>query len=255
MTVAGLVRALQAQAREEKAAVLQRFFQTGPGEYAEGDRFLGVMVPQIRRLVPQGDDLPRKDIERLIRSPFHEVRLLGLLILVRRFARADDRERTAIYRLYLANTTWINNWDLVDLSAEHIVGAFLCRRSRAPLRRLIRSRLLWERRIALLATFHFIRRGEFGETLGLVEAVLRDREPLIHKAAGWMLREIGKRDPAREERFLARHLPALPRTTLRYAIERFPPARRAAYLSGATPTLDAPGRRKGYSATPRGRRP
>ena len=232
MTVSELVRALRAQASEEKAVVLRRFFKTGPGEYAEGDRFLGVMVPQIRRLVPHGDGLSLKSVERLIRSPFHEVRLLGLLILVRRYRAAADAERKAIYRLYLRNTAWINNWDLVDLSAESIVGAFLFYRSRTPLRRLAGSRRLWERRVALLATFHFIKHGEFDETFNLIETLMDDREPLIHKAAGWMLREIGKRDQAREESFLRRHLPALPRTTLRYAIERFPPARRAAYLSG-----------------------
>jgi len=148
MTVAKLIDALKAQAREEKAVVLRRFFKTGPGEYAEGDRFLGVMVPQIRQFVRQGDDLPLQEVERLVRSPFHEVRLLGLLMLVRRFRTADVGAQEAIYRLYLRNTAWINNWDLVDLSAEHIVGGFLFSHSRAPLRRLARSRLLWERRIA-----------------------------------------------------------------------------------------------------------
>ena len=153
-------------------------------------------------------------------------------ILVRRFRTADAGVQEAMYRLYLRNTAWINNWDLVDLSAEHIVGGFLFSRSRAPLRRLARSRLLWERRIALLATFHFIRRGQFDDTFRLVESLLGDREPLIHKAMGWMLREIGKRDQGREEAFLRKHLPALPRTTLRYAIERFPPDLRLAYMTG-----------------------
>ncbi|MCX5900331.1 MAG: DNA alkylation repair protein, partial [Proteobacteria bacterium] len=170
--------------------------------------------------------------ERLLHAAHHEDRMLGLLFLVARFERGGAEVRRRIYRLYLDSTCCINNWDLVDVTAPHIVGAYLFDRNRAPLRRLARSALLWERRIAIVATFYFIRRNQFDDTLTLAEMLLGDRHDLMHKAVGWMLREVGKRDLAAEEGFLQKHCGHMPRTMLRYAIERFDPDKRAAYLAG-----------------------
>jgi len=216
----------------EQAAFLRRFFKTGPGEYGEGDIFRGIRVPPLRKLAVRYGGACFPAIKALLGSPFHEDRLLALLILVRRFSQGDDAVRKRIYRLYLDNTGRINNWDLVDASAEHIVGAFLLDRSREPLYRLAVSSSLWERRIAVTATFHFIRRGDFADTLRIAEMLLLDREDLIHKATGWMLREVGKRDPEREKSFLKTHCRRMPRVMLRYAIEKFPEPERRRYLTG-----------------------
>jgi 3-methyladenine DNA glycosylase AlkD len=222
------------------ARFLQRYFKTGPGQYGEGDIFRGIRVPVLRKLARANRDLPPEQAKQLLHSPYHEDRLLALLILVDSFSRADEEGKSAIYRLYLGNTRFINNWDLVDLSAGQIVGAYLWDKSRAPLDRLARSRSLWERRVAVLATSHFIRHGEFDTTLRIAGMLLDDREDLIHKAVGWMLREVGKRDPACEESFLRVHCRQMPRTMLRYAIERFPEELRRSYLQGSVPP-DAPG--------------
>jgi 3-methyladenine DNA glycosylase AlkD len=216
----------------DDALFLQRYFKTGVGQYGEGDLFRGIRVPVLRRLSKSYKDIPLDLVEQLLRSPYHEDRLLALLILVNQFARADEAGRSLIYRLYLDHTRFINNWDLVDVSAEHIVGAYLCDRDRAPLHQLARSSSIWERRIAIMATFHFIKRGEFGETLGLAGMLLADKEDLIHKAVGWMLREVGKRQMQTEETFLRVHCREMPRTMLRYAIERFPEEERQSYLKG-----------------------
>jgi 3-methyladenine DNA glycosylase AlkD len=229
-------REIEARLRElgdpATAKVLQGFFKTGPGGYGEGDVFLGIKVPALRRLAREYQDLPLAEARTLLGSAYHEARLLALLILVRAFTRGDVKTQKTIYDHYLGCTDRVNNWDLVDASAEHIVGAYLRQRSRRPLYRLARSASVWERRVALLATFHYIKRGESGETLKLAELLLGDGHDLIHKAVGWMLREVGKRDPAALEAFLARHCRAMPRTMLRYAIERFPDARRRQYLKG-----------------------
>lgn len=214
------------------AAVSSRFFKTGPGEYGEGDRFRGIRVPVLRGLAREYQTISPPEAGRLLRSPFHEDRLLALLLLVRLYARGDGAAREKIYRLYLKNTRFINNWDLVDSSAEHIVGAHLRGRARGPLLRLAKSADLWERRIAVLATFHFIKRGEFGATLDIARVLLSDPEDLIHKATGWMLREVGRRDPEAEEGFLKEHRGRMPRTMLRYAIEKFPEEKRRRYLKG-----------------------
>jgi 3-methyladenine DNA glycosylase AlkD len=210
---------------------VQRFFKTGAGEYGEGDRFLGVTAPDLRTVAREFRSLSLADLRRLLASRWHEERLVALVILVDRYPRAGEAERKAIYRLYIASTDRINNWDLVDASAPQIVGAHLAKRSRAPLYRLVKSKSVWERRIAIMATFHFIRLGEFDDSLALTAALLDDKHDLIHKAAGWMLREIGKRDRAVEEAFLRKHAAKMPRTMLRYAIERFPPTVRRRYLS------------------------
>jgi 3-methyladenine DNA glycosylase AlkD len=219
-------------ADREKARILQGFFKTGPGEYGAGDVFLGVTVPPLRRLSRQGDRLCLRDILLLLRSPVHEERLLALLILTRRFQTGDDTEQERIHHLYLANTRFINNWDLVDLTAPNIVGAFLLRRSRRPLHALARSADLWERRIAMVATHRFIRENDFADAFRVARILRADSHDLIHKAVGWMLREIGKRDLAAEERFLRPLYRTLPRTMLRYAIERFPEPKRQRYLKG-----------------------
>jgi 3-methyladenine DNA glycosylase AlkD len=223
------VRALESPADAE---FLQRFFKTGPGEYGEGDRFAGIRVPALRSLARKHAGLSLDETAELLRSPVHEERMLALLLLVHRYQRGHAGEREAVYRAYLASTRHINNWDLVDASAEHIVGAELVDRDRAPLLALARSEVVWERRIAIVATFHFIKRGELGPTLRVAELLLGDRHDLIHKAVGWMLREVGKRDPPAEEAFLRAHYRQMPRTMLRYAIERFPEELRKRYLRG-----------------------
>ena len=210
----------------------QRFFKTGKGEYGEGDRFLGIRVPMLRSHLRQYHDVEATEVLKLLASDYHEERLFALLWLVARFQRAGESERGWIYRQYLAHTQYINNWDLVDSSADKIVGAYLQRRSRKPLYRLARSKSLWERRIAIIATFDFIRRNDFEDTLALCELLLGDSHDLIHKAAGWMLREIGKRDIEIEKTFLDRYCALMPRTMLRYAIERLPQVDRRSYLEG-----------------------
>lgn len=216
----------------EQAAISRRFFKTGPGEYGEGDIFIGIKVPVLRKLVKEYPDLSLKDVKTLLRSKYHEERLLALLILVSKFKKGDVSTRQEIYDLYLKNTSSVNNWDLVDLSAHYIVGPFLTNKSRAPLYRLAKSKSLWQRRIAIMSTFHFIKKGEFSETLKIAEMLLADREDLIHKAVGWMLREIGKRRLQSEETFLKKHYQKMPRTMLRYAIEKFPEPKRKRYLKG-----------------------
>ena len=223
---------LQALAEPERVPVLRRFFRTGPGQYAEGDRFLGLRTATLRKLVRELREMPLEEMLVLLRSPWHEARLGALLLMVDLYARSDAPTRERVFRAYLANAARVNNWDLVDASAEHIVGAHLLERDRALLGRLARSPLLWERRIAVLASFHFIKKGDPSTTLELAELLLEDREDLIHKAVGWMLREVGKRDRAALERFLARHAREMPRTMLRYAIERFEPEARRRWLAG-----------------------
>lgn len=218
-------------ASPEKAAIARRFFKTGPGEYGEGDEFIGLTVPQTRSLVESCDGLADYDILSLLRSPIHEERLLALLCLVRRFERGDENARKRVFDLYLKNTRWVNNWDLVDTSAPHVVGRWLLARDRALLRRLAKSSSLWERRIAILATQTFIRHGEFGDTLDIVKSLLPDSHDLIRKACGWMLREIGNRDTALLATFLEKHASTMPRTMLRYAIEKLPEKQRKAWLA------------------------
>jgi len=217
---------------EERAKILQRFFKTGPGEYGEGDQFLGIRVPVLRKLAKEFRHIKAGEVKKLLRSPFHEERLLALLILVLKYSKGNEAARKRIYDLYMGHTDFINNWDLVDASAEHIVGAFLMDRSKQPLYRLSKSDHLWERRISIMATFHYIKQGEFSETLKISEMLISDPEDLIHKAVGWMLREIGKRELELEETFLKKHYTKMPRTMLRYAIEKFPEPKRQRYLKG-----------------------
>jgi 3-methyladenine DNA glycosylase AlkD len=228
---AAILRRLRSLGNPESAKILQGFFKTGPGEYGEGDVFLGLRVPETRRLAKEFRDAAGlADIKELLQSELHEARLFALMLLVEQFQRGDEPKRREIYDLYLASTNRINNWDLVDVSAAPIVGGWLFARSRAPLHRLAKSKSLWERRISVIATLHFIRQGDFADTLKICELLLDDEQDLMHKACGWMLRETGKRDVKTLERFLDRHAAAMPRTMLRYAIERFPEPRRQHYL-------------------------
>lgn len=228
--LAELRQRLRSLAEPERAAGAQRFFKTGPGEYGEGDVFLGVRVPETRKLAKAYDGLPLDDIETLLHSPIHEERLLALLLFVQAYSKGNDVQKKDIYRRYLANTAHINGWDLVDTSAPQIVGGQLLDKPRAPLYRLAKSKSLWERRIAVLATFHFVRHNDFTDTFGLAERLLNDREDLIHKAVGWMLREIGKRDKPALKSFLDKHVAEMPRAMLRYTIEHFPEHERRRYL-------------------------
>ncbi len=232
MTLAELQQTLDELADPIDAAQLARYFQTGPGGYAEGDRFRGIRVPVLRRLAKQHRGLDLPSVRQLLRSGHHEDRLLALLILVEQYRRGDAEQRAAIYSLYLAHTAYINNWDLVDTSAGHIVGAHLFPDLLPFLTGLAGSESVWERRIAIMATSYAIGQGDFTPTLTLAAQLLHDPHDLIHKAVGWMLREVGNRDRAAEEAFLQQHYRAMPRTMLRYAIEKFPEDRRQAYLRG-----------------------
>lgn len=225
-----MLRALRAVSDPARVPGLQRFFRTGPGEYGEGDRFIGVTVPAVRVLCKRFKGASLESIDALLQSPVHEARLLALLLLGQAFRTADESGRRRIYRLYLSRTPFINSWDLVDTSAPHIVGAWLSERSRAPLRRLARSKLVWDRRISIIATQYFIRRQDLDETFALADILLNDPHDLLHKAVGWMLREAGNRDPAAARRFLATRHTRMPRTMLRYAIEKYPEPERRRYL-------------------------
>ena len=230
-----LRKTLRFQADPKKAEISKRFFKTGKGAYAQGDRFLGVTVPQQRRIAKQFPDLTFKDLSVLLNSPIHEERLTAILILVEQFKNGNKLKRKAVYEFYLKKAARINNWDLVDVSAYHIVGAYLDGKYMAVLTRLAHSKILWKRRIAIVATFYDIQKGRSQPTLMLAEIFLKDKEDLMHKATGWMLREVGKRVSSQIlEDFLCRFYKRMPRTMLRYSIERLPPHRRKVYLSRET---------------------
>lgn len=221
---------LKKLANPKQAKILMQFFKIGKGEYGEGDIFLGIKVPVQRQVVKKYQDLPLKDVQQLLNSKIHEHRLVGVLILVRQFMKGDEKQRGVIYKIYLKNTRRINNWDLVDLSAPNIVGTYLLDKPRKILYQLAKSKNLWERRIGIMATFIFIRNNDFKDTLAISKILLNDPHDLIHKAVGWMLRELGKRDQVIEEKFLKEHFQKMPRTMLRYAIEKFPEKKRQGYL-------------------------
>ncbi len=216
-------RAIQKARNPKKASTLQRFFKTGPGEYGEGDIFFGLTVPVSRRIAKTYRTLGFPGIRKLLASPVHEKRLIALLILVDRYQHGDAQTQKAVFDFYIKHLSRVNNWDLVDTSADKIIGAQLFKSSSAPLLTFARSKSLWERRIAILSTFYFIRQNMFEPTLAIVEFLLQDTHDLIHKACGWMLREVGKRDKSVALDFLREHKDQMPRTMLRYAIERFTP--------------------------------
>jgi len=232
MSLATIRAELRTHADPKRAAFVQGYFKTGPGEYGEGDKFLGIAVPVLRRLARAHRDARMADVRALLRSKWHEERGLALLILVERYRRASPRDRQEIHDLYLANTAHINNWDLVDCSAEFVVGGQLDDSGMRLLERLARSSSLWERRIAIISTRRWIKEGRFEPTLRIARMLLEDPHDLIHKATGWMLREVADRDRATAESFLREHLAKMPRTMLRYAIEKFPEGARKRYLAG-----------------------
>ncbi|MBC7966745.1 MAG: DNA alkylation repair protein [Fuerstia sp.] len=222
---------LQSLASATVAASSVRFFKTGPGQYGEGDLFIGVRVPVLRKMAREFRDLPLQEVDVLLCSAIHEERLLAILILTQSLARCDAEHRKRVYDFYMSRIEHVNNWDLVDTSAPAIVGGHLRDKSRKPLMRLAKSTSLWKRRIAIVATQHFIRLGEFDDTLSISRVLLLDNEDLIHKAVGWMLREVGERDAAPLVRFLDEHASVMPRTMLRYAIEHFSSPQRKAWLA------------------------
>lgn len=223
---------LKKLANPQKAMGVARFFKTGKGEYGEGDVFLGVTVPETRAVAKTYKDLSIIEIKKILQSKIHEERLLALVILVNQFKKANEGKQKEIFDLYVANTKYINNWDLVDLSAEHIVGGYLLNTSKNILKKLAQSKSIWERRIAIMATFHFIKQKQHEQTFIIAKILLQDDHDLIHKAVGWMLREVGKRiSESIEETFLQQYYQQMPRTMLRYAIERFDEKKRKKYLT------------------------
>jgi len=227
-----LKKELKIIANPKKAKLLSGYFKTGKGEYGEGDVFLGITVPLSRQLARKYKDLNFSEITELLQSKFHEERLIALLILVHNFSLKNAKNKKEIYEFYLKNTSHINNWDLVDLSSHEIVGGYLLDKNAEILMKLAKSKNIWERRIAVISTFEFIRNNRFEESLKLAEMLLQDEHDLMHKAVGWMLREIGKRELETEIKFLDKHCKEMPRTMLRYAIEKFPEKIRKAYLKG-----------------------
>lgn len=225
------IQELSTLADSNRIPQLQRFFKTAPGEYAHGDKFIGITVPNIRKIATKFELLPINEIKNLIQSPIHEHRLLALIILIKQYAKCSQTAQTQHYEFYLNNTQFINNWDLVDTSAPHIIGAYLNNKDHNKLYQLAKSSSLWERRIAIIATFYFIRNNKFNTSLHISKILLNDHHDLIHKAVGWMLREIGKRNLAAETQFLDQHASNMPRTMLRYAIERFSKNKRQHYLN------------------------
>lgn len=232
MTATQAKKALKEYASPARAKALQRFFKTAKGEYGYGDIFIGVTVPQTRLVAKKFVELPLKEVKKLLSSRIHEERLLALIILVVQFAKASEEQKLKIFRIYLSLRKHINNWDLVDISAHKIIGPYLKTRNRAVLYELAVSKSIWDKRIAILATFHFIRNRDFADTTRLAKQYLNEEHDLMHKATGWMLREMGKVDLKALERFLKANYKAMPRTMLRYAIERLPERRRKAYLAG-----------------------
>lgn len=211
----------------ERAKNLAWFFKTGKGEYGYGDKFIGLKVPQIRELAKKYKDINIVDIESLVHSPIHEERMLALIIMTKRYLKEKDK----FYKLYIKNRKYINNWDLVDITCPRIVGDYLLNKPRDTLYKFARSKNLWEKRISIIATATFIQQKDFADTLKISEILLNDKHDLIHKAVGWMLREVGKRDKKTEEAFLQKHHQKMPRTMLRYAIEKFPENERKIFLS------------------------
>jgi len=230
-TASSVRKALRTVANPVRAKGTSAFFKCGPGQYGEGDVFIGVDLPTQRRIAKAHGDVPLSELAVLMASPIHEDRLTALIILVGQYKRGDAKHRLACFKFYLKHLSRVNNWDLVDTSADRIVGAQLLEGDRRLLNRLAKSKDLWERRVAIIATFEFIRAGESKDTFRLALALANDEEDLIHKAVGWMLREVGKRvDEDVLRAFLRKHAGALPRTTLRYAIERFPEKERKVWL-------------------------
>lgn len=234
MSLNKIKKELKQLSNPKKAEQAMRFFKTGKGEYAEGDRFIGIGSPMQRKTAKENIETKLEDVQELLNSEIHEYRQTALLILVYKFQnkKTPKSEKEKIYKLYLKNTKKINNWDLVDVSAPHVPGAYLLNKDRKILYKLAKSNNLWEKRIAIISTFAFIRNNQFEDTLKISEILLNDEHDLMHKAVGWMLREVGNRDLKTEEKFLKKHYKKMPRTMLRYAIEKFEENKRQKYLKG-----------------------
>ena len=222
-------RRIKKESNKQQAKSLQWFFKTGAGEYGEGDVFAGIKMPLQRKIAKEFKDLNYRDIRELVGSKIHEERMIGLLILQGKYEKGDENEKEKIYKFYIRNRKGINNWDLVDISAPKIIGEHLLNRDKKLLYKFAHSKKLWERRIAILSTFTFIRAGKFENTFKISDILLNDDQDLIHKAVGWMLREIGKKDLKAEEKFLKQRYKKMPRTMLRYAIEKFPEVKKNIY--------------------------
>lgn len=231
-----LIQQLSERADPTIAAHSQGFFKTAPGQYGHGDSFWGIRVPVLRSLVKPYVAMPLDEVKTLLTSAVHEIRLMALLLLVKQYSRGDARQKQAIFSCYCQHTAYINNWDLVDSSAHLIVGPHLFKQDTSLLYQWAKSPLLWERRIAIMATLHFIQAGDYRDTLQIAKLLLDDKHDLIHKAVGWMLREVGKRDKATELAFLTRYYQQMPRTMLRYAIEKFAESERQAFLRNQVTT-------------------
>ena len=234
MSYIAVANAIKKQANPVRAEHSQRFFLTGKGEYSEGDVFLGLTVPLIRKIAKQYGDLAQKDVKKLLQSKYHEFRLTALFILVSQFERGDEKTQKNVFNFYISQLPHINNWDLVDCSAHKIAGRWLLERDKNKLYKLAKSNDLWKKRVSIIATWWFIRKGTLHDTFALSEILLNDKHDLIHKAVGWMLREAGKKDVVQLEIFLQKHYKTMPRTMLRYAIEKFPEQKRKMYLNGFT---------------------
>ena len=232
MSLAKLKKEIREKSSKEKSKIYAKFFKTGKGEYGEGDIFLGLTVPEQRILAREYTNLVLDDVKRLLESKYHEHRLMGLFILVYKYEKSNEKEKAGIKDFYLENKHRGNNWDLVDCIADKILGKHLIDKDKKVLYELAKSESIWDRRIAIISTFEFIKNGKFEDTLKISGILLKDEQDLIHKAVGWMLREIGKRDLETLEKFLKRHYKKMPRTMLRYAIEKFPEIKRKKYLAG-----------------------
>jgi len=225
---------IKSLANPERAKISQRFFKTGKGEYGEGDIFIGITVPESRKIAKKYLLLQLEEILELLKSKIHEERLIALLILIEKFKKAKKNkvEKRKVFEFYLNNSQHINNWDLVDLSADKIIGEFLFNEDKQLLHHYAKSKNIWQRRISIVSTYAFIRKRKFGETLAIAQILINDEHDLIHKAVGWMLREVGKRNSQVLETFLQQHYKIMPRTMLRYSIEKFPKEKRLKYLKG-----------------------
>jgi len=232
MSLKDIRKKIESEKNPKQAVILQRFFKTGKGEYGEGDVFYGIKVPVQRTIAKMFNDLSLDDLKELIHSKIHEERLIAAFILIDQYKKGDEKKKKTVFDFYLRNRKGINNWDLVDLSAPKIVGEHLLNKEKDLLYKFARSKDLWEKRIAILSTHTFIREHFFEDTVNISEILLQDKDDLIHKAVGWMLREIGNRDMQVEEEFLVKHYKKMPRTMLRYAIEKFPEKKRKDYLEG-----------------------
>ena len=232
-----MIEEIEKLANPIKAKNHYRFFKTGKGEYGEGDKFYGLTVPEQRTLSRKYKDLSLKELQQLINSPWHEHRSLALMILTMQYPKANEKDKKLICDFYLKNAKKINNWDLVDISAPKIPGEYLFDKDKTILYIFAKSDNLWERRISIISTFGFLRRKKYEDTLAIAEILLHDKHDLIHKAVGWMLREIGKRDQIVEENFLLKYYRKMPRTMLRYAIEKFEEKKRRWYIESSRNNL------------------